>query len=90
MAETNPYKHKPPTEFTDITKLGIKNARYEVENLREALEYHNYLYYVKNSPKISDEVYDKLFRRLLDLEKAFPELQSVAHSSFPIRFPAHT
>jgi DNA ligase (NAD+) len=44
--------------------------------LREGINYHDYLYYVKNRPEISDAVYDKLFHRLEKLEKAFPELQS--------------
>lgn len=56
--------------------MGKKEARKEVEALREGIEYHNYLYYVKNQPKISDSVYDKLFSRLQELEEAFPDMQS--------------
>ena len=41
-----------------------------------AIEYHDFLYYVKNSPEISDAIYDKLFRRLEALEEAFPEFAS--------------
>ncbi|PLV58782.1 NAD-dependent DNA ligase LigA [Thermotoga sp. KOL6] len=46
----------------------------EVERLREEIEYHNYRYYVLNDPVITDEEYDKLMRRLVELEKMYPEL----------------
>ena len=42
--------------------------------LREALEYHNYRYYVLDDPEISDEEYDELFRELQAIEQAHPEL----------------
>ncbi len=70
------FKKNPDTDFADIEDLGREGAREEVEALREAIDYHDYLYYVKNQPKISDTVYDELFRRLQELEEAFPELQS--------------
>lgn len=46
----------------------------EIEKLREQIRRHNYLYYVKDSPEISDEQYDALFDRLQELEKQHPEL----------------
>lgn len=46
------------------------------EFLRQELERHNYLYYVLEKPEISDSEYDKLFRELVDLEEAHPELSS--------------
>lgn len=69
-------KKNPPAVFKDIKKLMPARARGEVEALREAIDHHNYLYYVKSDPKIADAAYDRLFRRLLELEEAFPELQS--------------
>ncbi len=69
-------KKNPPAVFKDIKKLMPARARGEVESLREAIDHHNYLYYVKSDPKIADAAYDRLFRRLLELEEAFPELQS--------------
>ena len=42
--------------------------------LRREIEKHNYQYHVLDNPLISDAEYDRLFRRLLDLEKAHPEL----------------
>ncbi len=70
------FKHQPKADFKDIKKISKKEARQEIEALREGIEYHNYLYYVKNQPVISDALYDKLFRRLQDLEETFPEFQS--------------
>ena len=46
----------------------------EAEKLREEIEYHNYRYYVLADPVISDEEYDKLMKRLIQLEKKYPEL----------------
>ncbi|MBW2302219.1 MAG: NAD-dependent DNA ligase LigA [Deltaproteobacteria bacterium] len=45
----------------------------EIKELREKIRYHNYRYYVLDDPEISDAEYDRLFRRLLELEKAHPE-----------------
>jgi DNA ligase (NAD+) len=45
-----------------------------VKNLREQINYHNYLYYVLDNPEISDAEYDRLFDELLELEKKYPEL----------------
>ena len=70
------FKKKPSTDFKDIDKLSKDEAREEIEALRDGIEYHDYLYYVKNQPKISDATYDKLFHRLQELEEAFPDLQS--------------
>ena len=40
------------------------------------LHRHNYHYYVLDQPQISDAAYDQLFRQLLELERAWPELVS--------------
>jgi DNA ligase (NAD+) len=70
------FKKRPKTQFKEISKLSREQAREEIEALRESIEYHDYQYYVKDQPVISDETYDKLFRRLQDLERAFPEFDS--------------
>ena len=46
----------------------------EILRLRRAIEKHNYQYHVLDDPLISDAEYDRLFRRLLELEKNHPEL----------------
>ncbi|MGL6159683.1 NAD-dependent DNA ligase LigA [Microbulbifer sp.] len=70
------FKRNPHTDFKDIDKLGKKEAAEEIRALREGINYHDHLYYVKDSPQIADAVYDKLFQRLQDLEEAFPNLKS--------------
>ena len=46
----------------------------EIEALRETIQYHNHRYYVLDDPEISDAEYDRLLRRLFDLEQQHPEL----------------
>ena len=46
----------------------------EILRLRRAIEKHNYQYHVLDDPLISDAEYDRLFRRLLELEKKHPAL----------------
>jgi DNA ligase (NAD+) len=48
-------------------------ARKEIKQLRKELNYHNYRYYVLNDPVISDQEYDRLYKKLQDLEAGFPE-----------------
>ena len=49
-------------------------ARKQVSRLRESINRHNHLYYVLDSPEISDAEYDRLMRRLSELEEQFPDL----------------
>ena len=67
----NPYVRDPGVEFDPIEVLDEAEAREQAERLREALEFHDYRYYVDHDPVISDRAYDRLFQRLLDLEDAF-------------------
>ena len=46
----------------------------EVSRLRGEINRHNYLYYVLDSPEVPDAEYDRLMRRLEELEAAFPDL----------------
>lgn len=55
-------------------KSEIRNPKSEIEELRKTIRRHDRLYYVLNKPEISDQEYDKLYRKLEDLEKAHPEL----------------
>lgn len=45
-----------------------------IEELRNQLHHHNYLYYVQNSPTLSDQEFDHLMRELQDLEAKHPEV----------------
>ncbi|SVE31044.1 uncharacterized protein METZ01_LOCUS483898, partial [marine metagenome] len=44
--------------------------------LAEEIRRHDRAYYVEAQPAISDQEYDQLYRELLDLELAHPELQT--------------
>lgn len=48
-------------------------AHQRVKTLRKQLEYHNYKYYVENSPEIGDFEFDAMMRELQDLESLYPE-----------------
>lgn len=54
--------------------MTLDDAKRQIDQLREQINHHNYLYYVLDSPEISDSEYDKLLRRLENLENQFPEL----------------
>jgi DNA ligase (NAD+) len=56
--------------------MTLEEARRRVNELRDLIRYHNYLYYVLDAPEISDAEYDRLLRELKELEERFPELQS--------------
>jgi DNA ligase (NAD+) len=57
---------------TSLTDRGA--ATDEIRTLRREIRRHDYLYYVEARPELSDEQYDRLFRRLQALEEAFPDL----------------
>ena len=53
---------------TDITSRAAQ--------LRDALRMHQYRYYVLSDPTISDSEYDRLFRELVEIEAAHPDLRT--------------
>lgn len=52
----------------------MKELKKRLEELKEQIRENDYQYYVLDDPKISDYEYDKLMQKLLDIEKAHPEL----------------
>jgi DNA ligase (NAD+) len=54
--------------------IGHAPLEQEIAELRREIARHNYQYYVLDDPVVSDAEYDRLFRRLLQLEKEHPEL----------------
>jgi DNA ligase (NAD+) len=50
------------------------SPRQEIEQLRAEIERHNALYYVEGHPEISDLEFDRLLKRLVELETQHPEL----------------
>ncbi|MDT8436799.1 MAG: NAD-dependent DNA ligase LigA [Gemmatimonadota bacterium] len=53
-----------------------EKARRRIAELREEIRRHDWLYYVRDAPEISDAAYDELFRELRELEEAFPDLRA--------------
>jgi len=51
-----------------------KSSKAEAAQLRQALSEHNYHYYVLDDPLVTDQEYDRLFRRLQQLEDEHPGL----------------
>ncbi len=52
-----------------------QEAKKEIEQLTEKINYHNDLYYEKNRTQISDLEFDKLLEKLIQLENEFPQLK---------------
>jgi DNA ligase (NAD+) len=46
----------------------------EIQELRDQLRHHEYLYYVEDAPELTDAQYDGLMNRLKKLEEKHPEL----------------
>lgn len=58
------------------TEIKIKNKSEEeikeiIKNLREEIEYHDELYFEKNTQEISDEIYEDKMKELIELEHKF-------------------
>lgn len=49
-------------------------AKLRIEELRDLINRHEFLYYVKDAPELPDAGFDELVRELAGLEDTFPEL----------------
>lgn len=67
------HKIKGEKETEEIKK--------QIEKLREILNRHIDLYHKKDTPEISDEVYDSLMRELVSLEEKYPQFKSLLSPS---------
>ena len=61
-------------EKSELAQLSHGAAKDYIDELRREIRRHDYLYYVKDRPEISDEAYDRLFDTLKHLEERFPDL----------------
>jgi DNA ligase (NAD+) len=59
--------------------MNKEEAKSLIESLTEELNHHNYLYYQKSQPEISDYEFDTKLKKLEKLEQEFPELK-LSHS----------
>jgi len=57
-----------------MTGRAQDELRRRAEELRREIDFHDYRYYVLDSPVVSDAGYDRLFRALQEIEAAHPEL----------------
>ncbi len=51
-----------------------REEREKLTGLREQVALHNHRYHVLDDPSVSDAEYDRLYRRLVDLEERHPDL----------------
>ena len=65
---------RPEVDLNTIKS--VKHAETAATRLRDAIRFHNYRYYVLDSPVITDPEYDKLFLTLVQLEEKFPEIRT--------------
>src|SRR5690242_6713247 len=49
-------------------------AKIEIQTLRQQINDANYRYYILDKPNISDAEYDRLKKRLIELETEYPQL----------------
>ncbi|SPP65328.1 NAD-dependent DNA ligase LigA [Nitrospira lenta] len=70
----------PPDLFDNLSPSRRPDSSAPVSEqldwLRQEIRRHDYLYYVKDRPEISDGEYDRLFKDLSELETAHPNLVS--------------
>ena len=55
--------------------LNNEQAKKRIDELTERLNYHNYKYYVEDSPEISDFEFDEMLVELEELENKYPEFR---------------
>lgn len=60
-------------ELQELTKEVLKENP-DLNDLRKVLRFHEFRYYVLADPLITDEEYDRIYKKLENIEKANPEL----------------
>ncbi len=72
------YQNQEQKEFVALGKRLLENpnqvTKGDIEDIRKILRFHEWRYYVKDNPIISDFDYDKLFKLLEKIESDHPEL----------------
>ena len=67
----NPFVRTPLPDLEPVDTLSESAATAQAAQLREAIHYHDFRYYVQNDPVIADSAYDDLFDRLQTIEDEF-------------------
>lgn len=73
-----------------MAKTSRDGAAKEILELRQQIDQHNYRYYVLDDPWVSDAEYDRLFRRLVELEQEHPELATADSPTQKVGAPPET
>lgn len=60
----------------DVTATAAPEHKSEHQELAEQIEDARYRYYVLDDPTLSDAEFDRLWRRLVELEEQYPELRT--------------
>ena len=66
--------HEPAGKATAGKVSGPNDPVQEIKLLKRSLNHHAHQYYVLDDPQIPDAEYDRLFKRLQELESTYPEL----------------
>ncbi len=64
------------SKYLELSDEHLSVPEVTVNELKQLLNYHSRLYYVDNSPEISDFEYDKLMQNLLNLENLYPHIKT--------------
>lgn len=87
-AKKTSSKKEEPTEVSKKVSVDLpkdpKQAQKEMRSLEEQIRHHQYLYYVKHNPVISDFDFDRMFKRLQAFEEAFPKLVDPASPTLSV------
>lgn len=67
------YTAQQIKDFQSLTKKLLKDPA-DINDLRDALKFHEHRYYVLNDPLVTDSEYDKLYKALEHIESTHPEL----------------
>jgi DNA ligase (NAD+) len=70
---TNKDEQRLHEQARSLLKAPLKNVEEEIQQLREVINYGDWKYYVQSEPVFADAEYDKLFKRLKELEEKYPE-----------------
>ena len=70
------YSSSEHASFYETSKTFLKKElkAENIQELRKLLRYHEWKYYVKNDPVLSDFEYDQLYKKLVSLELEHPSL----------------
>jgi DNA ligase (NAD+) len=63
------------------------SVQQEIRALQIALQHHNYRYYALDDPEVTDAEYDRLFDRLIKLEKQYPQFVTGDSPTLTVGWP---